>query len=491
MDDKKTYFDKQAFDLLDNFEATPSDETRKKIGLAIAQHVPAGAGMTVVRRIVLGALAAAAMLAGVYFISSEEKPMPVVKSKLSQETKTGEEAKDKQEATESVNQEVDNTSTVDKEAIAETNIPQEKISVTEQHFSETVTSSPKVYEPVVAETEEMVLTPQQNTTQLIAPTSIAKTIATPVATDVTKTIPPIEKKEQIEESKNEPFVVVQDSIKIVQVVDSMPADKKVVDDAQPVPVVLNQKTDSVKRKRFADWLIGVHYMPEFVFGLTEEYASNEKPYEPGQSGDITLNARKENGLLYSVGIGAARYSKDIYSLVYYKPTTNANEYQPMADVDAIVSGASNGKPLAASSLAVSSMTDNLGMYGTFEQYTQRSYYNYLQLPVSIGYLSNRKKFMYGLKSGFAFSFLIKKSEFFVEDPNAEYISVEKRSTLQVDANWCTQTDAFMGYAFTKHLIVGVQPTFKYYLGSLSKQTTAIEVKHPITLGIKGSVYLKL
>ncbi|MCX6280935.1 MAG: outer membrane beta-barrel protein [Bacteroidetes bacterium] len=103
----------------------------------------------------------------------------------------------------------------------------------------------------------------------------------------------------------------------------------------------------------------------------------------------------------------------------------------------------------------------------------RNRYTYLQIPLLLGYnLFETSKFCLGFEVGPAVSFLIseKKAEPSIDIPNGRLIKLEDSSPSRLPTNWQLWVRLTIGYQFTKHWGLEINPYYKYFLTSPVQST---------------------
>ncbi len=237
------------------------------------------------------------------------------------------------------------------------------------------------------------------------------------------------------------------------------------------------------------WIIGISYCPEVLYGINKGSMSsnnNRSRYIHSLNASLKYNS---DGFLISTGLSIAVYRKEINSLIYYKSDNSSDFRNSTLQIDTIINSSTHDTIFNSSMINVNDVSMSSSYLNNLSNQTSNLRYTYLQIPLLIGLQKEYEKIFFSVNAGGVLSFLIHKNEPTTNTSEYQMIHLENKSTLQVKSNFLMEINAGLGYHLNQWIDAALEPSFRYYMGSLNRNNE-VEIKHPYSLGIKTGIYIK-
>jgi hypothetical protein len=126
--------------------------------------------------------------------------------------------------------------------------------------------------------------------------------------------------------------------------------------------------------------------------------------------------------------------------------------------------------------------------GNKENLTTEIRYTTLNIPFTIGYTWNVKKWGLSLKMGGVYSLMLgkKESEIQLSDPDANITSIDRLNPLRTRQQWSLIFSPSVDYCITHDISVGIEPYFRYTFQSGSNAGKTLGLK-PYAMGLKTGI----
>lgn len=225
---------------------------------------------------------------------------------------------------------------------------------------------------------------------------------------------------------------------------------------------------------------GLNVTPDMVF-----YKDVSNYYKYNYTFD--LGVQYSLGRFYIQGGLGLTYSSDIgnYAISYLK--NDSVGY--FLDVTSYgIDPAHPGEPVFNTKIiTVFDSVQYLNDYGT------KNRYQYLQVPLSFGYLIvNKDKWKIGIDAGILYSYLAG-----IDEPDPDFYSSDSRLLGMERTNSRRNRNSFgltgaikLDYYFTEKFHLMIEPTFKYYLNAI-EENSQTGVKQPFSIGLRAGIWYHL